>query len=100
MFELFRKLERSGVVYSSTRYFKDNEKDVGEIVTYVVMKEYSHINFFTNDKKITRTFEIKQGGGAIHGYSLTYDYNVQIEKTHAEQWIEKHRYDEQLKYLE
>lgn len=100
MFELFRKLEHSGVVYSSTRYFKDNEKDVGEIITYVVMKEYSHVNFFTNEKIITRKFEIKQGGGAICGYGLTYDYNVQIEKTHAEQWIEIHKYDKQLKYLE
>ena len=100
MFELFKKLERSGVVYSSRRFFKDNEKDVGEIVTYVVMKEYSQVNFFTNEKKITRTFEIKQGGGALLGYGLTYDYNVMIEKTNAEQWVEKHRYDEQLKYLE
>lgn len=100
MFELFKKLERSGVVYSSRRFFKDNEKDVGEIVTYVVMKEYSHINFFTNEKKITRTFEIKQGGGAHPGYGLTCDYNVMIEKANAEHWIEKHRYDEELKYLE
>ena len=53
MFELFKKLERSGVVYSSRRYFKDKEQDVGEIVTYVIVKEYSHINFFTNEKKIT-----------------------------------------------
>lgn len=100
MFNLFKKLERSGVVYSSRRFFKDNEKDVGEIVTYVVMKEYSHINFFTNEKKITRTFDIKQGGGALPGYGCTCDYNVMIEKTNAEQWVEKHRYDEQLKYLE
>ena len=100
MFGIFKKLERSGVVYSSRRYFKDNEKDVGEIVTYVVVKEYSHVNFFTNKKKITRVFEIKQGGGACEDYSYTYDYNIKIEKTNAEQWIEKHRYDEQLKYLE
>jgi len=100
MFNLFKKLERSGVVYLSRRCFKDNEKDVGEIVTYVVMKEYSHVNFFTNEKKITRKFEIKQGGGAIPGYCCTCDYNVMVEKTNAEQWIEKHRYDEQLKYLE
>ena len=100
MFELFKKLESSGVVYSSHRYFKDNEKDVGEIITYVVMKEYSHINFFTNDKKITRRFEIKQGGGAIKGYGFTYDYISMTEKTEAEQWIEKHLYDKQLKYLE
>lgn len=100
MFELFKKLERSGVVYSSRRCFKDNEKDVGEIVTYVVMKEYSHINFFTNEKKTTRKFEIKQGGGAIPGYGCNCEYNVMIEKTNAEQWVEKHRYDEQLKYLE
>lgn len=100
MFELFKKLERSGVVYSSRRCFKDEEQDVGEIVTYIVMKEYSHVNFFTNEKKITRTFEIKQGGGALPGYVCTCDYNVMIEKTNAEQWVEKHRYDEQLKYLE
>lgn len=101
MFELFKKLERSGVVYSSRRCFKDNEKkDVGEIITYVVMKEYSHINFFTNEKKITRTFEVKQGGGILLGYSGAYDYNITIEKVNAEQWIERHRYDEQLKYLE
>lgn len=100
MFGLFKKLEHSGVVYSSRRYFKDNGNDVGELVTYIVMKEYSHINFFTNEKKITRKFEIKQGGGEIHGYSLTYEYNTKIEKINAELWIEKHRYDEQLKYLE
>ena len=100
MFEIFKKLERSGVVYSSRRCFKDKEQDVGEIVTYVVMSEYSHVNFFTNEKKITRTFEIKQGGGTLPGYGCTCDYNVMIEKTNAEQWVEKHRYDEQLKYLE
>lgn len=38
MFKLFKKLERSGVVYSSRRRFKDKEQDVGEIVTYVIMK--------------------------------------------------------------
>lgn len=97
MFGLFKKLEHSGVVYSSRRYFKDNGKDVGELVTYIVMKEYSHINFFTNDKKITLVFEIKQGCGTLPGYGCTCDYNVKIEKTNAEQWIEKHRYDEQLK---
>jgi hypothetical protein len=64
------------------------------------MKEYSHVNFFTNEKKITRIFEIKQGGGTLPGYGCTCDYNVMIEKTNAEQWVEKHRYDEQLKYLE
>lgn len=100
MFEIFKKLERSGVVYSSRRYFKDEEKDVGEVVTYIIMSEYSHTNFFTNEKKITRKFEIKQGGGAIPGYNCTYEYIVMIEKTNAEQWVEKHRYDEQLKYLE
>ena len=100
MFKLFKKLERSGVVYSSRRCFNDEEQDVGEIVTYIVMKEYSHVNFFTNEKKITRTFEIKQGGGTLPGYGGSWDYNVNVEKTNAEQWVEKHRYDEQLKYLE
>lgn len=100
MFGLFKKLERSGIVYSSRRYFKDKEQDVGEIITYVVVKEYSHINFFTNEKKITRKFEIKQGGGALPGYNFSCEYSVMIEKANAEQWIEKHRYDEQLKYLE
>lgn len=100
MFELFKKLERSGVVYSSRRYFKDKEKEVGEIVTYVIMPEYSHTNFFTNEKKITRKFEIKQGGGALPGYNCSCEYNAMIEKTNAEQWIEIHRYDKQLKYLE
>lgn len=100
MFELFRKLEHSGVVYSNRRYLKDIKIDVGEIVTYVVMKEYSHINFFTNEKIITRKFEVKQGGGAIKGYGTAYEYISVVEKTDAEQWIEKHIYDKQLKYLE
>lgn len=100
MFELFKKLESSGVVYSSRRYLKDIEIDVGEVLTYVVMKEYSHVNFFTNEKTISRDFEIRQGGGSIPGYRCTYDYNIKIEKTNAEQWIEKHKYDKQLKYLE
>lgn len=100
MFEIFKKLERSGVVYSSRRYFKDKGEDVGEILTYVIVKEYSHVNFFTNEKKITRVFEVKQGGGALPGYGCNCDYNVKVERTNAEQWIEIHRYDKQLKYLE
>jgi hypothetical protein len=102
MFGIIKKLEHSGVVYSSRRSFKDKEKTVADILTYVIMKEYSHTNFFTEEKNITRKFEIKQSGGAIPGYGCIcdYDYNIAIEKMDAELWIEKHRYDKQLKYLE
>lgn len=102
MLEKIKKLERSGVVYTSRRSFKDKEKTICEILTYVIMKEYSNTNFFTKEKKITRKFEIKQCGEAIPGYGCIcdYDYNIAVEKMDAELWIEKHRYDEQLKYLD
>ena len=54
---------------------------------------YHDVNNHPKRAKITRVFEIKQGGGACEEYNYTYDYNIKIEKTNAEQWIEKHRYD-------